>query len=148
MSQRLVWVIIYALWRVLLPLHTVEVFSVWNILLNWKRWSIMIKSGSLRGETGHYEETTLALKTEVVLYRPVIVVILFPEKYNMIHSIHTHNISTISQMYSSGGCQTSSVPHRADNPVRVIWCVREASEFWSRSVCICGRAYERNRRDD
>ena len=30
-------------------------------------------------------------------------------------TFHTHNISTISQMYSSGGCQRSSVAHRADN---------------------------------
>ena len=43
----------------------------------------------------------------------VVVVILFPEECNMIHS--THNISTISQMYSSGGCQRSSVAHRADS---------------------------------
>ena len=31
------------------------------------------------------------------------------------NTFHTHNISTISQMYSSGGCQRSSVAHRADN---------------------------------
>ena len=30
-------------------------------------------------------------------------------------TFHTHNISTIPQMYSSGGCQRSSVAHRADN---------------------------------
>ena len=29
-------------------------------------------------------------------------------------TFHTHNISTISQMYSSGGCQSSSVANRAD----------------------------------
>ena len=51
------------------------------------------------------------------------------QKYNMFSSsssnfisrriqydtFHTHIISTISQMYSSGGCQRSSVAHRADN---------------------------------
>ena len=31
------------------------------------------------------------------------------------YTFHTHNSSTISQMYSSGGCQRSSVAHRADN---------------------------------
>ena len=30
-------------------------------------------------------------------------------------TFHTHNISTISQIYSSGGCQRSPVAHRADN---------------------------------
>ena len=30
-------------------------------------------------------------------------------------TFHTHDISTILQMYSSGGCQRSSVAHRADN---------------------------------
>ena len=31
------------------------------------------------------------------------------------YTFHTHNSSTLSQMYSSGGCQRSSVAHRADN---------------------------------
>ena len=30
---------------------------------------------------------------------------------------HKHNISTISQMYSSGGCQGSAVAHRAESPI-------------------------------
>ena len=30
-------------------------------------------------------------------------------------TFHTHNISTISQMYSSGGCQRCSAAHWADN---------------------------------
>ena len=31
------------------------------------------------------------------------------------YTFHTHNSLTISQMYSFGGCQRSSVAHRADN---------------------------------
>ena len=50
----------------------------------------------------------------MINFRPyVVVVILFPEEYNMIHSIHT----TFQQFHKCipGGCQRSSVAHRADN---------------------------------
>ena len=102
------------IWHALMPVIMLLVFAVSSAISGILNCTAIITSENDDISQLIGGMFTLKILVNSLLCLPVVVVFFISRRIQY-DTFDSHNISTISQMYSSSGCQRSLVAHRADN---------------------------------